>query len=63
MNEIDRNKHDHLLEMIETMQRDGTPENAIHEAVRRAVREDRPERRQRRRPGVLSLLRRRPSQA
>ena len=63
MTGMNRNQHDHLLGMIERMQRDGTPEDAIHEAVRRAVREDRPERRQRRRPGVLSLIRRRPSQA
>lgn len=56
-------QHAHLLEMIERMQRDGKPEGAIHEAVRRAVKEDRPERRQRRRPGVLSLIRRRPSRA
>ena len=58
-----RNQHDHLLAMIERMQRDGTPEDAIHEAVRQAVREDRPERRQTRRPDVLGLFRRQPSQA
>jgi hypothetical protein len=63
MTRMNRNQHDHVLGMIERMQRDGTPEGAIHEAVRRAVKQDRPERRQRRRPGVLSLIRRRPSQA
>lgn len=40
-------EHDYLRVMIEQMQREGRPENAIHEAVRQA-RQERPERRPRR---------------
>jgi hypothetical protein len=61
MTRMIRNQHDHLLGMIERMQRDGQPEGAIHAAVRQAVREDRPKRRERRRPDVLGLFRRRTS--
>jgi hypothetical protein len=40
-------EHDHLLIMIETMQRAGHPEHAIHDAVRRSTRGPGPERRKR----------------
>lgn len=53
-------EQDHLRVMIELMQRDGYPEQAIHEAVRQASGRKRPGRgRQERRPGRFGLLRRR----
>jgi hypothetical protein len=55
MNEHQRSEHVRLLVMIEEMERQGRPEHAIHDAVRRAVREDRAERR---RDGRASVLRR-----
>jgi hypothetical protein len=61
MTRITPDEHDHLRLMIETMQRDGRPEAAIHEAVRRAIESDRSRRRERRRPDVLRLLGRRPN--
>ena len=46
MTRLTQREHDHVLQMIERMQRDGHPEHAIHDAVRRATRgEQRPERR------------------
>jgi hypothetical protein len=63
MTKIPADEHDHLRLMIERLQRDGTPEAAIHEAVRRATDGDRPGRRERRRPDVLRLLGRRPSRS
>lgn len=59
MSGIDR-EHDHLRVMIEQLQRDGQPEHAIREAVRRAsgrtrLRRERPARR----PGRFGLFGRR----
>jgi hypothetical protein len=59
MTRMIRAEHDHLLMMIEQMQREGQPEASIHEAVRRATRGDRPERRQMRRLERLRLFGRR----
>ena len=50
---------DHLLQMIERMQRDGHSEEAIHETVRRAARRTHPERRHRPPRDLLRGLRRR----
>ncbi len=49
-------ENQHLLIMIERMQRDGYPEPLIHEAMRQARREDRS--RPRRRPTRFRLFRR-----
>ncbi len=49
-------EHDHVLMMIEQMQRDGQPEAAIHEAVRRVTSAGRPERRPARRFERLRLF-------
>lgn len=51
--------HDRILRMIETMQREGELETAIHDAVRRATRGARDERSRGRRRGVLRVFRRR----
>lgn len=59
MTRMIRAEHDHLLIMIEQMQREGQPEGAIHEAVRRATHGERPERRQTRRLERLRLFGRR----
>lgn len=59
MTRMIRAEHDHLLIMIEQMQREGQPEAAIHEAVRRATHGERPERRQTRRLERLRLFGRR----
>jgi hypothetical protein len=58
MTKLTRTEHDHVLHMIETMQRNGHAESAIHDAVRRATRGERPERRDRR-GGLFRRLRRR----
>jgi hypothetical protein len=61
MSKLTRTEHDHVLHMIETMQRNGHAESAIHDAVRRATRGERPERPERRdrRGGLFRRLRRR----
>ena len=59
MTRMIRAEDDHLLMMIEKMQREGQPETAIHEAVRRATHGERPERRRQRRLRKLRLFGRR----
>jgi hypothetical protein len=53
MSRTPNREHDRLRAMIERMQRDGVPERAIHEAVRRAVSEAHPERK----PGLAHVRR------
>ena len=58
MTNLTRREHDHVLQMIELMQRDGYPEHAIHDAVRRATRGERAERRRDGGRSVFRLFRR-----
>ena len=60
MSQIPYREHDHLRVLIERMQRDGQPENAIHEAVRQASsRTPSGRKRPPRRPGRFGLFCRR----
>ena len=61
MTRVTRDEHDHLRVMIEMMQRDGKAETAIHEAVRGATGDGRPQRRQGRRNVLGRVFGRRPS--
>ena len=63
MTRMIRAEDDHLQMMIEQMQREGRPEAAIHEAVRRATHGERPERRQTRRLEKLRPFGRRQGRA